>query len=379
MPLYFEKPRGTKDTLPEKMKKINEITKSWSRLMTTWGYKEIETPIIEFYKTIGLFSKTKQDNFLKLLDGTGNTTILRSDYTTPIARVTSSLNQEITAPIRYMYHGKVYRNKGADGVEEINQLGIELIGEKDLEGDAEVICLAVKSITKCTKKRFRVAIGHSQFLQILLKQIDCSKKDRENLYNFLLEQNYVGYKSAVEGLNIETKHKEYLRKVLSLRGSIDKLIYAKDWFEAKEWQSIFEDITELWEILKEYQIEEYICFDLSLVGNQNYYTGLIYNGFAEGSPAPICTGGRYDNLFESFERSAPATGFAINVDALVEVSEFEANKPNKTLIIYTPGKRHENIRIAEQLRSEGKRVVIIDKNKVTEKYKEEFDEVLLNE
>lgn len=379
MPLYFEKPRGTKDTLPEKMTKIKEITKSWTRLMKTWGYEQIETPVIEYYKTIGLFSKTKQESFLKLLDGTGNTAILRSDYTTPIARVTSSLNQEITAPIRYMYHGKVYRNKGASGVEEINQLGVELIGVADLEGDAEVIFLAVKSILNSTNKKFQISIGHSQFMQLLLKEVNCSAENQNKLYNFLLQKTYVGYKEAVADLDLDEKYKEYLVEVLRLRGSREKIMAAKDWFDSKEWQRVFDDISELWEILQEYQIEEYIAFDLSLVGNQNYYTGLIYNGFTEGNPAPICTGGRYDSLFESFERKAPATGFAINVDALVNVSDLKISKAQKILIIYTPGKRHENIKIAEQLRSEGKIVVIIDKSKVTEKYKEEFDEVVLSE
>ncbi|SMB88070.1 ATP phosphoribosyltransferase regulatory subunit [Desulfonispora thiosulfatigenes DSM 11270] len=379
MPLYFEKPRGTKDTLPDKMKKLNEITGSWVRLMGTWGYEEIQTPVIEFYETVGLFSKTKQDSFLKLLDGTGKTTILRSDYTTPIARLTASLHQKIEFPIRYMYHGKVYRNKGSNGVEEINQLGIELVGVDNLEGDAEVICLAVKSISNCTSKKFQISIGHSQFLQLLLKQVNCPDNVQKSLYNFLLEQNYVGYKSTVSELNIEDKYKTYLIDILKLRGSIEQITSAKDWFNSPEWQNIFAAFLGLWKILQEYQIEEYIGFDLSLVGNQNYYTGLIYNGYSEGNPAPICTGGRYDNLFESFERNAPATGFAINIDALVNVSELNMNEKKKTLIIYEEKNRLETIKIAEQMRSEGKIVIIIDKNKVTEKYKEEFAEVLFSE
>ena len=79
-----------------------------------------------------------------------------------------------------------------------------------------------------------------------------------------------------------------------------------------------------------------VRFDLGLVHQLDYYTGLVFRGFAEGAGAPVLSGGRYDGLMEQFGRKAEATGFAVDVDAVgacltVETPQLE------TVIHYGPG------------------------------------------
>jgi ATP phosphoribosyltransferase regulatory subunit len=40
--------------------------------------------------------------------------------------------------------------------------------------------------------------------------------------------------------------------------------------------------------------------DLSMVGHQDYYTGLIFRGYAVGSGWSVLDGGRYDKLLSQF-------------------------------------------------------------------------------
>ena len=61
---------------------------------------------------------------------------------------------------------------------------------------------------------------------------------------------------------------------------------------------------------------EYIRFDLGLVHQLDYYTGMVFRGYVEGAGAPVLSGGRYDNLMERFGRKAEATGFAVDADAV---------------------------------------------------------------
>ena len=68
----------------------------------------------------------------------------------------------------------------------------------------------------------------------------------------------------------------------------------------------------------------------------DYYTGLVFRGYAEGVGATVLSGGRYDGLMEQFGREAEAIGFAVDVDAVgacltVETPELE------TVIHYGPG------------------------------------------
>ncbi|MFZ5943986.1 MAG: ATP phosphoribosyltransferase regulatory subunit [Bacillota bacterium] len=378
MPFLFEKPIGTNDVMPEKVLLTKNITSKAKNLLEKWGYEEIETPIVEYHQTVGLFSKIQDDKLIKFLDPLGKTVILRPDFTAPIARFVSSVYQDIELPIRLMYQGKVYRNNGSQGINELNQIGLELIGIESLEGDAEVITLAVKLILECTNSNFTVSIGHTKFLELLFQEIGCSETVKEQLFKRLLEHDYVGYKNLVKDLDVNDIYKDYLYKVLKFRGTIDDVLKGKDWFDSLEWHNIFAELSNLWNILDQYNIIQHVCFDLSLVGRQNYYTGLIYNVYCEGNPYPICSGGRYDGLLKSFGREAAATGFAVNVDVLLRVINDEEIliAPQRVLVLFAHGQRLKAIEKAQELRSKGLVVIMAPAGSVSEGYQKGFGQVI---
>ena len=61
-----------------------------------------------------------------------------------------------------------------------------------------------------------------------------------------------------------------------------------------------------------------MSFDLTLVSHMSYYTGMLFEVYAGQVGSPIGSGGRYDNLLEKFGWNAPATGFAVRMDRLVQ-------------------------------------------------------------
>ena len=58
--------------------------------------------------------------------------------------------------------------------------------------------------------------------------------------------------------------------------------------------------------------------DLGLVHRNEYYTGVIFRGYMEGSGDTVVSGGRYDTLLQQFGSPHPATGFGVNVDAVIK-------------------------------------------------------------
>lgn len=378
MALYFEKPQGTRDLLPEKVMVIREVIAKAQQLIKTWGYEEIETPIIEYFQTVGVNSQIPEEKLIKFLDSQGKTVVLRPDLTTPIARFAASVYKDVELPLRLMYLGSAYRNNGSRGLEEVKQLDIELIGVKDLTGDAEVIALALKTILSYPVQGVKLAIGHTKFLKALLQQIGCCPKEEKKLFNSLLERDYVSFRQIVEALDLTDLNKDHLFQVLKLRGSLDEVIKAKNWFNSKEWQDIFKELESLWQILEEYAITQYINYDLTLVGSQNYYTGLIYNGYCAGHPYPICSGGRYDNLLSTFDRTAPATGFAVYLDDLIKVidNNYLDEDNQKIIILYSKANRLKAINEANQLREAGKIVVMAPKEEVSSSYLKIFNQVI---
>jgi ssDNA-binding Zn-finger/Zn-ribbon topoisomerase 1 len=64
-------------------------------------------------------------------------------------------------------------------------------------------------------------------------------------------------------------------------------------------------------LLQNAGLSDKIVIDLSLVNRTNYYTGIIFKGYLQGSGVSVVSGGRYDSLGAEFGRDMPSTGFGI--------------------------------------------------------------------
>ena len=109
-----------------------------------------------------------------------------------------------------------------------------------------------------------------------------------------------------------------------------------------------------------YGCEEYISFDLGMLSKYQYYTGIIFQGFTYGTGEPLVTGGRYNRLLEHFGRPAPAIGFCLVMEQVLNA----LNRQNilvpvmegKRLVLYNERNREAAIRIAGMQRTHGMQI-----------------------
>ena len=80
-----------------------------------------------------------------------------------------------------------------------------------------------------------------------------------------------------------------------------------------------DSIETIYKILEKMELNQYFSVDLGMVHHIDYYTGPIFRAYVAGYGNDVVFGGRYDSLIEQFGINIPATGFAINVDSIVEV------------------------------------------------------------
>ena len=99
---------------------------------------------------------------------------------------------------------------------------------------------------------------------------------------------------------------------------------------------------------------------MAMVSGLNYYTGIIFSGYTFGSGEAVVKAGRYDRLLEYFGKSAPAIGFVIVIDQLMNALQRQNIRipfENKTKwFVYSEKRRDEAIRDALVLRREGEHV-----------------------
>ncbi|MGC5324817.1 ATP phosphoribosyltransferase regulatory subunit [Brevibacillus sp. SYSU BS000544] len=360
-PLVFEKPLGMRDILPESLAKQRHLEFILRSRIEQWGYDEIATPSLEYYDTVGAASATLTDRMFKLLDKQGHTVVLRPDMTTPIARVVSSLYKDVAFPIRLFYQTNVFRaqEKEAGRNAEFHQTGIELIGDASVDADAEAIALAISCLKEVGVGAFKVAIGHVDFIDGLLDEIVPDQEAHSKFKRFLNDRDYVGYRQLIDALTLSEQDRYRLHALLSLRGGQSKISEAYELTVNGKARKAVETLASLWSILEAHGVTEYVLLDFNLISSLNYYTGIVFEGYAADLGSPLVGGGRYDHLLEQFGRPAPATGFAIKMDRLMQITSVQPKpKPSRVAIFYVAARREEAIKKARSIRESGKNVMI---------------------
>ena len=184
------------------------------------------------------------------------------------------------------------------------------------------------------------------------------EEKEEELRSLISNKNFFGVEEFIDTLALEAD----LRQLFSMLGNLytgtDDLKAAKE-LSAKYPKILhaIENLEELHGLLKAYDIEKYISFELGMLSNYQYYTGIIFAGYTFGSGEPIVKGGRYDKLLTHFGKDSASIGFAIVVDQLMAaLARQKIEIPieyHTELIVYQSTKRTEAIATAQEIRQKG--------------------------
>lgn len=357
----FEKPLGMRDTLPELYEKKHCVRTLMEDSIKSWGYQFIETPTLEYYETVGAASAILDQELFKLLDKDGHTLVLRPDMTSPIARVAASRLLDEDLPLRLAYAGNVYRAQQREGGRpaEFEQIGVEYINDDSVTSDGEAIALLVSSLKKAGLTNFQVSVGHIGFAQELFMQILGTNGRTNALRRFLYEKNFVGYREQVNSYSLSSIDKQRLLQLLELRGGEDVISKALDIMEDGKGRQALLQLKELWDVINDYGVRDYVKFDFTIVSHMSYYSGILFEVYADNVGFPIGNGGRY-GLIEKFGKNASATGFAIRLDKLLEALGDTDSPVETECIFFSQERRKEAFQLAEKRKEQGKRTVLQD-------------------
>jgi ATP phosphoribosyltransferase regulatory subunit len=380
-PKVFEKPPGVKDYLPDTVDRLRRIEKNVLDCMQRWGYRQIITPTLEYYDTVGVASATSDRKLFKLLDKKGTTVVLRSEMTAPIARVVGSLLKDHPFPLRVSYHSNVFRafEDEAGREAEFFQTGVELVGDPSADADAEVVALAIACLKAAGISRFKIALGHVGFLNGLFRQaLEDRVEEQEALKDRLLARDHVGYRNLLREYGLPDAVRSELESIVRLRGGQEICDQAQALARDPEAQEAVRHLCSVWNVLRAYGVSEHVLIDLTMIGDFSYYTGMTFEGYAADLGFPVCSGGRYDNLLQQFSRPAPATGFALKTNRILEVADDSGMEtPRRVLVAYAPRYVREALEHAQKLRqSPGVSVETVRADLMAGDAAERYDEVV---
>lgn len=349
-------PNGVNDVLPRECAVKKDIENTIWMVFNTFGYKEVEPPSFEYYDCYsGETGQISQEKLFKFFDEQGRILALRPDFTTSIARMAATKAQSETLPLRYMYTGSVFRAEHTEGVRrrEITQSGIELIGSYGAKADAEVIAAAIEAMLALGIEEISMEIGQVAFFNGLVEQLGLDAETTEKLRARIDSKDSQGIKKLVEKLNIEEHIKQVMIDLPYLFGDASIIDRANVPGLNETSKVALDNLRRIYELLCDYDFEQYISLDLGMLQSIDYYTGSIFKCYTRGVGFPIAAGGRYDNLMGMFGSPKGAVGCAIGINRIMQVYSDAPDEVPSTLLYAERGAERAAYDVAHNLRING--------------------------
>lgn len=358
-------PEGVRDIYGEEKAKKTIVERLLQEKIHSFGYRDIQTPTFEFFD---VFSKeigtTPSKELYKFFDKEGNTLVLRPDFTPSIARCAAKYFMDEDVAIRLCYQGNTFTNTSnlQGKLKEVTQMGAELIGDGSVEADGEIVSLVVKSLLRAGLKRFQVTIGQVEYFKGLCEEAGLDEETELDLRACISGKNYFAAQELLQERRVAEPYHSRLLKVADMFGDMCSLPEAKEMVSNARSLAAIERLEKLYEVLKAYGVAEYISFDLGMLSKYKYYTGVIFKVYTYGVGDAIVKGGRYDGLLRQFGKEAPAVGFCMVIDSILEaLSRQKVKLPLQEpvqIVSYSPDDFSEKLAEAQRLRAEGHAVVL---------------------
>jgi histidyl-tRNA synthetase len=342
----LQKPRGTRDFLPDEMEARRAIEWDMREVARRWGYREVCTPEFE---DLELFTMRSGDGIIEEMyvfeDKGGRKLALRPEITAAVIRMFINEAKVAPKPLRWCYFADCFRyerpQKGR--YRQFWQFGVELIGADTALADAEVIMLAADMLDT-TGVTYDLKVGHLSFMKNLLQDLEPSAQRKVMAH--LDKKDFDGLKGSLESMEKP-----------DLGNSLISLVDCRDLAEAFEIAGTIpekERIHQTIHILDTADVNYTLNFGIAR--GLDYYTGMVFEGFAQnlGAENQILGGGAYRLAHLFGGDDVASCGFAIGFDrVMVSLGGPQQSKDTIVAIVCTGEGRIHAQEVARLFRAAG--------------------------
>ena len=339
-------PKGTKDVLPQDSYKWQFVESKARETAKVFGASEIRTPTFEhtevFLRGVGETTDIVNKEMYTFNDKGGRSITLKPEGTAGVARafVENGLsNSVLPAKLFYITQCFRYERPQAGRLREFHQFGVEFLGAKNADIDAEVIILA---------KTFLESVGIDNVV-LYINSIGC--KECRKKYEEALKEYFNNKYDGLCALCKDRLNKNPLR-ILDCKNDDCKKINEG---APKILDYICEDCSNHLETVKKLLDVANVSYKINpnIVRGLDYYTRTVFEFVSEniGAQGTVCGGGRYDGLIaELGGQDVPGIGFAVGIERilmLLENTNKQIENPNKVKVYLAPMGENELVKAFE--------------------------------
>lgn len=342
MESIYKSVKGMPDLLPQEMSKWHIVEEAVRKVMCSYSYGEIRTPILEktelFKRSIGEVTDIVEKEMYSFTDRDKHDTsvTLRPECTASCVRAAleNSLirnNQQQ----RLWYLGPMYRRERPQKgrYRQFYQFGVEFFSMPSVEAEIEQIQIAHDIFS---------SLGLLNYVKLEINSLG-SSTSRENFTRDLVAY----FNSNVDRLDDDSKRRlttNPLRildsKSATMIDVLDKAPSILDYLSEQE----VADLEKVKGALQELGID--FTVNPRIVRGLDYYQGIVYEWVTDklGSQSAVCAGGRYDGLIEQLGgEPGHGVGFAMGMERVVSLLDFvDSNKENFTAFLFCVGELESN-------------------------------------
>ncbi len=403
MDLIKKPTTGMKDITPEEMALRNYVMDEIKKTYSSFGFSQIETPAVEHIENLCskqggeneklIFKILKRGEKLNLAAAESENDLvdsgLRYDLTVPLSRFYANNAATLPKPFKALQMGNVWRadrpQKGR--FRQFMQCDIDILGEPSNLAEIELVLATTTLLGRVGFKGFKVHINDRRILKAMAAYAGFAESDYDNVFIELDKMDKIGLDGVcgcLIGSGFEESAVEKVRTLFEeFDKQSDKLGCLKntlgDFIEENAADNLAEILTAV-EASKGANCE--IVFDPTLVRGMSYYTGTIFEIEMKELNCSVAGGGRYDKMIGRFTgQDTPACGFSIGFERIITIMMEQGKKApgttEKTAFLVEKGidgeRLGEIIVKAQELRAEGKTVLVTRMNKNKKFQKEQLE------
>lgn len=300
---------------PQAMPQEDRIVLSLRQLYEGYGFRHFKMSKFEEY---GLYLQNKNflasESLITFNDTRGRVLALKPDVTLSIVKNSHASARQSE---KYYYIEHVYRvSPRTREFQEIPQVGLELMGGLPAYTTLEAVALAARTMERVSPG-YLLEISHMGLVKTLLEAAGCPEEERPRLIRCLRQKNLHGLMQEGQALGLSPEGCRDLCRLGEIRGEFAQALEeCRPFCRWEGAQKAVAELESLYEGLRAAGLDREVRLDFAIVNDLDYYNGVIFQGFVEGIPRAVLSGGRYDNLMKKFGHEAGAIGFALYLGEL---------------------------------------------------------------
>lgn len=333
------------------------LTEKLSSLYRSCGYRQFKVNKFEEYD---YYARNRDflvsNRIISFTDTNGKLMALKPDVTLSIIK-NSKDDASITQ--RMYYNENVYRvSRGNGNFRENSQTGLECIGMIDDYCIFETLMLACLSLEEISHE-YVLDISNLDILPNIMKRLNLPADAEEKAVGYVENKNIHDLKKLCEKHSVTQEGFEALSLLISAYGSpasVSRRLRGlpEGYMDEKAFEKLCKITLPL-----ERELPGKINIDFSVVSDIKYYNGFIFNGFINGIPRAVLSGGQYDRLLAGMGKNSGGLGFAVFMDTLEMLEHPENTVDADILLVYDDDANPEEIYAkACELRKSGKSVAL---------------------